>query len=159
MSIRLHLFAFLFVFCSVGAIAQERAIAFEGIGADGNAVRFDPDHRSKPAILLFWATWCPYCEALMPHLQKVYDAAGAKNLDVYAIDIKEDGDPIAALKKRGQTFTLVLDGDSIAEQYHVKGTPSLFLVDAKGAVVYHPSSGEPTDVERTLREKLHLPAK
>jgi cytochrome oxidase Cu insertion factor (SCO1/SenC/PrrC family) len=52
----------------------------------------------------------------------------------------------------------VRDGDAIADQYHVKGTPGLFLVDAKGNIIYHPSSGEPDAVEATLREKLKLPA-
>jgi hypothetical protein len=27
--------------------------------ADGNAVRFDPAHRTKPAVILFWATSRP----------------------------------------------------------------------------------------------------
>ncbi len=144
---------------SVVSFAQDRAPAWTGKGADGKTIAFDPAHRDKPAILLFWATWCPYCEKLMPNLQKVYDAAGVKNLDVFAIDIKEDGDPVATLKKRGQTFTLVRDGDAIADQYHVKGTPSLFLVDTKGAVIYHPGTSDPATVEAALREKLHLPAK
>ena len=94
----------------------------------------------------------------MPHLEKVYEAAGKDNLDVYAIDIKDDGDPVATLKKRNQTFTLVRDGDSIADQYQVKGTPGLFLVDAKGNIIYHPKSTEPVVVEAALREKLNLPA-
>ena len=141
------------------SFAQDRALAWTGKGADGNIIAFDPTHRDKPAILLFWATWCPYCEKLMPSLQKVYDAAGAKNLDVYAIDIKEDGDPVAALKDRGQTFTLVLDGDAIADQYRVKGTPGLFLIDTQGVVIYHPNTSDPVAVEAALREKLHLPAK
>ena len=148
------------LFCLASGIsfAQERAIAWEGKGAAGETIRFDPDHRDKPALLLFWATWCPYCEALMPHLQKVYDAAGRGHLDVYAIDIKDDGDPVAALKERKQTFTLVRDGDAIADRYHVKGTPGLFLVDAKGNIIYHPNSAEPIAVETALRQKLNLPA-
>jgi cytochrome c biogenesis protein CcmG, thiol:disulfide interchange protein DsbE len=148
----------LFCLISVASFAQERAIAWEGKGAEGQTIRFDPNHRDKPAILLFWATWCPYCEALMPHLEKVYEAVGRDNLDVYAIDIKDDGDPVATLKKRNQTFTLVRDGDSIADQYQVKGTPGLFLVDAKGNIIYHPKSTEPVAVEAALREKLNLPA-
>jgi cytochrome c biogenesis protein CcmG/thiol:disulfide interchange protein DsbE len=143
---------------TVASFAQERAIAWEGKGVAGKTIRFDPQHLDRPAVLLFWATWCPYCEALMPHLQKVYDAAGKQHLDVYAIDIKDDGDPVATLKKRNQTFTLVRDGDAIADQYHVKGTPGLFLVDVKGNIIYHPTSGEPNTVEATLREKLKLPA-
>lgn len=146
----------LFLF-AVPSLAQERAIAWEGIGADGQTLHFDPDHLKRPAVLLFWATWCPYCKALMPHVQKVYDEAGKANLDVYAIDIKDDGDPVAELRERGQTFTLVRDGDLIADQYGVKGTPSLLLVDARGNVIYRRVGGDaPEKVEALLREKLAL---
>ncbi|HEX6832467.1 MAG TPA: TlpA disulfide reductase family protein [Rudaea sp.] len=148
----------LFVLAAGAASADERAIAWEGKGTDGKAVHFDPQHLKRPALLLFWATWCPYCEALMPYLQKVSDAAGKDRLDVYAIDIKEDGDPVAALREHHFTFTLVRDGDPIADLYGVKGTPGLFLVDANGAIVYRRSGGDaPEKVEAALREKLKLP--
>ena len=138
--------------------AMDRAIAWEGKGADGNAIRFDPQHLQRPTLLLFWATWCPYCEALMPHLQNVVDAAGKGKLDVYAIDIKDDGDPVATLRARKLTFTLVRDGDAIAEQYGVKGTPGLFLVNAQGDIVYKRTGGDaPEKVEAALRDKLGLP--
>jgi thiol-disulfide isomerase/thioredoxin len=141
------------------AFAQERAIAWQGHGVDGQAIHFDPAHLQRPAVLLFWATWCPYCKALMPHLQQVYDAAGKQQLDVYAIDIKDDGDPVAELSERGQTFTLVRDGDSIADLYGIKGTPGLILVDRKGEMIYRRVGGDaPEKVEAMLREKLGLPA-
>ncbi len=142
------------------AIAQQRAIAWQGTGADGKPIVFQPDKLQRPAILLFWATWCPYCKALMPYLQKVYDAAGRDHLDVYAIDIKDDGDPVAELRQRKQTFTLVRNGDAIADQYGVTGTPGLFLVDTHGNIVYRRIGGDaPEKVEAELREKLHLPAR
>jgi thiol-disulfide isomerase/thioredoxin len=141
------------------ATAQERAIAWQGHGADGKPVRFDPAQLRRPAILLFWATWCPYCKALMPHLQKVLDAAGKERLDVYAIDIKDDGDPVAELRERGQTFTLVRDGDAIADLYGIKGTPGLLLVDRSGAIAYRRVGGDaPEAVEGELRKRLGLPA-
>jgi cytochrome c biogenesis protein CcmG/thiol:disulfide interchange protein DsbE len=140
------------------ATAQEpAAIAWQGKAAAGQTIRFDPQHLRRPAILLFWATWCPYCEALMPYVQKVYVAAGKDKLDVYAIDIKEDGDPVKTLRERKLTFTLILDGDAIADLYAVKGTPGLFLVDTQGKIVYRRSGGDaPEKVEAALREKLHL---
>ncbi len=143
---------------SMPSFAADRATAWEGKGADGKTIRFDPAHRSKPAILLFWATWCPYCEKLMPTLQTVYDAAGKSQLDVYAIDIKDDGDPVKTLKERHQTFTLIRDGDAIADRYHVKGTPGVFLVDAHGDIVYHADTSDPAKIDSALRERLHLPA-
>ena len=141
------------------AAAQQPAPGGQGRGADGSAIRFDPQHLQRPALLLFWATWCPYCKALMPYVQKVYDAAGPAKLDVYAIDIKdEDGDPVAELHERGNTFTLVRDGDAIADLYGVKGTPGLFLVDRNGTIIYRRLSGDaPEKVEQALREKLELP--
>jgi len=144
----------------VPAEAQRAAPAWDGKDAGGRTIHFDPQHLQRPALLLFWATWCPYCKALMPYLQKVYDAAGKDKLDVYAIDIKdEDGDPVAELKERGNTFTLVRDGDAIADLYGVKGTPGLFLVDRSGTVIYQRSGGDaPEKVEATLREKLGLSA-
>jgi cytochrome c biogenesis protein CcmG, thiol:disulfide interchange protein DsbE len=158
-AMRLQAWALLFCLLAGPAIAQERAVAWQGQGADGNPIVFDPQHLKRPALLLFWATWCPYCEALMPHLQKVYDAAGQSRLDVYAIDIKDDGDPVATLRERKMTFTLVRDGDPIAALYGVKGTPGLFLIDTKGNIVYHRSGGDkPESVEAALREKLNLPA-
>ena len=158
---RIFVIALLALFVDATAFAadvDQPAIAWSGAGADGHEIRFDPQHLQRPALLLFWATWCPYCKALMPYLQKVYDAAGRDRLDVYAIDFKdEDGDPVAELRERGNTFTLVRDGDAIAGLYGVKGTPGLFLVDRNGMIVYKRISGDaPEKVETALREKLGL---
>ena len=157
---RTLLLSLLLLACSTAF--ADTATAWQGKDAQGHVVKFDPAHRTRPAILLFWATWCPYCEALMPYVQHVLDAAGKDKLDVYAIDIKEDADadPVGTLKKRGLTFTLIRDGDAIAAQYGIKGTPGLLLVDAHGAIVYKRNGGdEPAAVETALRGKLGLPAK
>ena len=160
MRIRSSICALLLCLCAapLWANAPAKALAWQGKGADGRTLDFDPQHLHRPALLLFWATWCPYCEALMPYLQKVYNAAGSKKLDVYAIDIKDgDGHPAAVLRQRKLTFTLVRDGDAIADAYGVEGTPGLFLVDTRGDIVYERSGGdEPAKVEAALRAKLHL---
>src|SRR4051812_25131005 len=158
MALRIRFVAFVLALVACSAAFADPAPAWQGTGADGRKIVFDPQHLQRPAILFFWATWCPYCEALMPYVQKVYDAAGKDKLDVYAIDIKEDGDPVAVLRERKITFTLVRDGDPIAPLYGVKGTPGLFLVDTHGEIVYQRSGGdEPAAVESALRAKLGLP--
>lgn len=139
------------------AFAADRSPAWQGTGADGKVITFDPAHLQRPAVLLFWATWCSYCRELMPHIQKVYDEAGRERLDVYAIDIKDDGDPVAELRERGQTFTLVKDGDAIADLYHVTGTPSLLVVDVHGDIAYRRIGGSsPEKIEGALRDQVGL---
>ncbi len=112
-----------------------------------------PAHTAgQPSIILFWASWCPYCKALMPHLQNVYDTYRGRGLKYYAINIKEDGDPVATLKQRGQDPLLLLDGDEFGESVGVFATPGLFLVDAKGQVIYKRKSGaSPEQIEMLLR--------
>ncbi len=45
---------------------------FEITGSGGDVFRY-PESLEGPTIILFWATWCPYCKALMPHLQSIVD--------------------------------------------------------------------------------------
>jgi thiol-disulfide isomerase/thioredoxin len=142
---------------SIPAAAQERATAWQGATTGGKTINFDPGRMQRPAILFFWATWCPYCKALMPHVQSVYAEAGRRKLDVYAIDINDDGDPVAVLKERGATFTPILDGDPIAEQYGIRGTPGLLLIDRDGHIAYRRIGGDsPEKVEAELRHQLNL---
>jgi thiol-disulfide isomerase/thioredoxin len=134
------------------------APAFEGTDASGQTVRFDPTQRKRPAVILFWATWCPYCKALMPHLQSVRNDVGSDALDVYAVDILEDddADPAGFLAERGYDFTLVRAADSVPESYGVRGTPALFLVGVTGRVVYvRPNGAQPEAIETIIRDYVN----
>lgn len=122
---------------------------------DGTQVRFEADRRERPAVLLFWATWCPYCRALMPEIQALREAYPAEALDIFAINIWEDGDPVAYMRESGFSYELLLDGDPVTEPYGVEGTPGLFLVDADGRIVYRrPSGAEPRAVREAIEQAL-----
>jgi len=102
---------------------------FTLVTPDGQAVSLAREARTQPTIVLFWATWCPYCKALMPHLQSIRLEYG-KDVKVLAIDIQDaDGDPVAFMREAGYDFTLLPNGDAVAERYGVLGTPGLFIVD------------------------------
>jgi len=102
--------------------------------ADGSEFRY-PQDLEGPTIVLFWATWCPYCKALMPHLQSILDEFPIE-VDVLALDFRDDGDPAAVLAEYGYDFQLLLHADAVADAWGVKGTPGLFLADATGRVVF-----------------------
>ena len=128
--------AFLFAFSVVSA-AEMKAPAWQHADNNGTVVNF-PNQEQDVAIVLFWATWCPYCKQLMPHLQSIVDEYGrTHNVRVYALSINEDGDPATYLAERGFSFRLFTEADAIAEQYGVKGTPNLVIVDKAGNIHYN----------------------
>ena len=155
MRTHLALFALLLCLAAAPAFAARPALAWQGKGADGREIRFDPRHLHHPALLLFWATWCPYCEALMPYLQDVYDVAGPARLDVYAIDIKDDGHPAATLRARHLTFTLVRDGDAIDFGQGVTATASDRASDGSFALDF--AGDEPVELLLERAGRMPLP--
>ncbi len=88
-------------------------------------------------VLFFWATWCPYCQQLMPHIQSaLYQYEEPLNLKVYALNINEDDDPQAYLRSKGLNFTLFPKAEAVAEKYRIYGTPGVLIFDQAGKLVF-----------------------
>lgn len=96
----------------------------------------------RPAIVLFWASWCPYCKALMPPLAKIADKYGRERIAVVAVDVWEDdvADAKPIIEQGGFGFDYLMKGDKQTKKWGVKGTPGLFVVDRAGVVVYDRSA-------------------
>jgi thiol-disulfide isomerase/thioredoxin len=108
--------------------------SFEITAADGVVFHY-PQDLEGPTIVLFWATWCPYCRALMPHLQSILDEYG-EGVRVLALNFKDDDNPAGYVAELGFDFRLVLQAEEVAKSWGVKGTPGLFLVDKSGRVAF-----------------------
>jgi thiol-disulfide isomerase/thioredoxin len=107
---------------------------FEISEPDGNIFNY-PESLERPTIILFWATWCPYCKALMPHLQSIIDEYPGR-VQVLALNFKDDDDPARYLEERGYDFRLILHSEEVAQSWGVKGTPGLFLANSAGRVLF-----------------------
>ena len=125
----------LLILLSASALSEPLRIApdwnLETAQADN--VRLSERAEDQISVLFFWATWCPYCKALMPHLQSIRLEFGDE-VEILAINIMDDGDPVAFLNGAGYDFVLLLDGDEVADAYGVRGTPGVFVVDGNRRV-------------------------
>lgn len=134
---RLGLFAVIIVFGLIGCEVDDMDIrnAPDWTLADqfGTDYVFAQRKYETTQILFFWATWCPYCKALMPHLQSIVAEYGSE-IEVVAINIREDGDPVAAIDGAGYQFRLLLNGDQVAEWHGIHTTPGLLIVDRQGKI-------------------------
>ena len=94
------------------------------------------DLRGKIIVMDFWATWCGSCIEAMPHLQKLHERYSDHGVVILGISTWEGGDPAAFMQKRGLTYQLLVEGDSVAKSYHVSGLPTLYVVDRNGKIIY-----------------------
>ncbi len=118
---------------------------------DHGVVHRFPSGEAGVDIYLFWATWCPYCKALMPHLQSMLDEYGGQ-VRVYAFDIRDDdGEPRTVLDEQGYDFVLLPKADAAAEIYGVLATPGIYLIDQSGRIrfnLYDLITGDDTAFEK-----------
>lgn len=114
----------------------DRAPAWELTDGTGTDIEFPAHAAGSPAVLFFWATWCPYCHAVMPYLKRIQEDFAEHGVRVYAIDFKDDGDPVAHMEELGYDFVVLPMGDLVADDYGVWGAPGLIVVDGAGIVAY-----------------------
>ena len=103
------------------------------VAANGESVRLQDVVSARTTILLFWATWCPYCKALFPHLQSIRLEYGDR-VRILAINFREDGDPAAFVNEKGYDVALLLNGDEVADLYGIYGTPGVILLDKERVI-------------------------
>ena len=128
-----HLLKFLVFFLILPGVAPAGDISeapdWTLASAEGDSVRLSDELKEQAVVLLFWATWCPYCKALMPHLQSLRLEHG-DSIKILAINFKDkDGDPVAYIRDAGYDFTVLPEGDAVAAAYQVYGTPGVVIVD------------------------------
>lgn len=104
---------------------------------DGRVLRA-ADLRGKTVIVEFWATWCPFCAAQNPHMQKLHAQHGGKGLVVLTFSIDKDA---AAVRKymteRNYTFAVATAGPQTDAWFgRRKALPEVYVVDSSGRIVF-----------------------
>ena len=120
------------------------APAWTGTDFSGNEVSFPAVIAGKPSVMIFWATWCPYCNAFMPYLGQIQKDYGEDKINVIAINAKERGvgDPAAYVADLDFAVIGVAEGDGIAEIYSVNFIPGLMIIDGDGNLAWKRASTE-----------------
>lgn len=137
MRLKLLLIAF-GLFLGADSVADEARAAPDWTlrSTSGETVTLSKVAAQQPVIVLFWATWCPYCKALMPHIQSIRLEFGDE-IRVLAVHFRDDkGDPVAFMESAGYDFTLLPDGGEVAELNGVWGTPGLLVIDREMSIRY-----------------------
>lgn len=92
------------------------------------------EHRGKPVVLAFWASWCGPCRRELPALDTFAKERG--DIAVFAVNVDRERRLAQRFMERTPfDLPVVWDNESlIMGQLDVVSMPSLFLIDARGTI-------------------------
>jgi thiol-disulfide isomerase/thioredoxin len=110
--------------------------------------------RSSAVIAQIWASWCPFCGAQNPHVQKLYDDNRARGLIVVAFSIDHDTQAARDYVARGgYTFPVAMAGAQVERWFgRRRALPETYVIDRAGSVVFtHRGEMFPEDIAALAR--------
>ena len=126
-----------------GVTQGDRAPDWTGTDiASGTTINFPAITEGKPAVLIFWATWCPYCKAFMPYAKKIESDYREKGVKIITFNTKERGrgDPAAYIAGLDFPLIAIENADAIGDLYDIPFIPGLLVVDETGQIAYRRKS-------------------
>ena len=105
---------------------------------EGSTVTLSQFSGQKSVLLVFGATWCPYCVKEIPELKEIYNNYKDKGLEVIYVDIQESAEKVGPFaEKHGIPYTVLLDEKGeVAASYNVYGIPHQVLISKDGTKMY-----------------------
>lgn len=134
---------------STGSSEGQHAPSMNGPTVDGRNAGL-ASVAGKPALIVFWASWCGPCRREAPLVAALAKSYGDR-LGLLAVNAGEDSSTArAAAEALGMTWPVLLDMDgAISRAYHVEALPTLLVLDADGIIRYR-GHDLPSDIHRLL---------
>jgi thiol-disulfide isomerase/thioredoxin len=136
------------------ALAGEPRVRWSDVELIDGRVLKAGELRSSAVVATIWASWCPFCGAQNPHVQKLHDAQRSRGLIVIAFSI--DRTVQAArdyVARRGYTFPVAMATPQLDAWFGPRRTlPETYVVDRDGRVVFtHRGEMFPEDIAALAR--------
>jgi RNA polymerase sigma factor (sigma-70 family) len=132
-----------------GALDEIRLLAvgqpapdIKGEDVDGKPLRLS-DQRGKVVLLVFWATWCGPCRAMIPHERKLVKRLAGKPFVLLGVNGDSDRAALRRwLLKNPMPWRSWWDDDKkegddrgrIARAWNVSTWPTVYVLDARGVI-------------------------
>ena len=89
----------------------------------------------KVVFVEFWATWCPDCREVAPHVQKLHEQYGNKGLDIVAISVDTKAKTVEKyMAEKKLTYPVLMGNENTRTMFRVLRIPTVYLIDKNGLV-------------------------
>ena len=117
----------------IGSVVAWRDVAL----LDGRTLKA-AELKGNAVVVQIWASWCPFCAAQNPHVQKLHDTHSGRGLTVLAFSIdRTDQAAKEYLAKHGYTFNVAMRNSDVDRWFgHNRSVPETYVVDDAGKIVF-----------------------
>jgi thiol-disulfide isomerase/thioredoxin len=139
---------------AVGKLAPE----INGVDVHGKPLKLSTC-RGKVVALVFWNTGCGPCMRQIPREKDLVERMNGRPFAMLGVNNDADaGTARKVMQAQGVTWPNWYDDPavgSIIKLYHVRGYPTIYVIDANGKIRSKDSVGEPLDqlIEKLVAEK------
>ena len=145
---------------TIGIMTGQRAPDFTLNDLSGKTFTLSELRGKKPALLIFWATWCPACRQTIPYFSDLHRQYGPRGLEVISINIATN-DPLPRVQNFQEVnklpYRILYDEkNEVSRVYGVFGIPTSLLIDRDGIIEYR-GNVLPANFSQLL-DKLVAPA-
>jgi thiol-disulfide isomerase/thioredoxin len=117
--------------------------------------------KGKATLIVFFFPTCGYCNLALPHIQGLHGVYSGQGLSTVWINVVPGEQRLLKewRARHGYTVPILLGGPSVQDDYDLASTPTHYLVDAQGKVLWTHAGYTPGDekiLEREVRRALGL---
>jgi len=103
----------------------------------GQEVNMTQYRGGQPAMIFFWATWCPHCRKQLKELAHNRQAIEANGIVIILVDVGESLQKVSDyINANNISFDIFLDKNTeTASAYEIVGVPTFFFINKEGFII------------------------